>query len=249
MGNDVFSALEFLGDWMRRTGMKIVGLIAYFALSAIVVSAQPGISEPETPKSPPIEEIGKDLYRVGSIRVDLAGKEASVAGVVNDVTILEFIATTKGGFKSYESAIELDTDAISFNLAMLLLGLDKSRAVLSRYHFDPEPPQGDPVEIWIEWEAGGQTHRVRGEQLVYNESSKETLPESPWVYTGSVFMPDGSYLAERDGVLIGFVHTPAPIIESPLPDGVGNYGSWILNPTIGLDPGSLITVIVKALDR
>ena len=234
---------------MRINGKKLLGVIVYFGLSGIVASAQPGISEPGPPKSPPIEEIGEDVYRVGSIRVDLAHKEAVVVGVVNDVSVLEFVATTKGGFKSYESAIELDTDAISFNLAMLLLGLDKSRAVLSRYHFDPDPPQGDPVEIWIEWEDGGETRRVRGEQLVYNESSKKTLPETPWVYTGSVFMPDGSYLAERDGVLIGFVHTPAPIIENPLPDGVGNYGAWILNPTIGLAPGTSITVTVKALDR
>ena len=201
------------------------------------------------PESPPIEEIGDKLYRVGNIRVDLAGQEALVAGVVNDVTILEFIATTKGGFKSYESAIELDTDAISFNLAMVLLGLDKSRSVLSKFHFDPDPPEGDPVEIWIEWEQNGETRRIRGEELAYNAGSKETLPETPWVYTGSVFMPDGSYLAERDGVLIGFVHTPAPIIENPLPDGVGNYGAWILNPTIGLDPGTPITVTVKALER
>jgi hypothetical protein len=224
-------------------------LIVCFALSGIAASAQQVTSDFGTPKSPPIEEIGEDVYRVGRIRVDLSHREATVDGVVNDVSVLEFVATTKGGFKSYESAIEMDTDAISFNLAMLLLGLDKSRAVLSRYHFDPEPPQGDPVEIWIEWEDGGKTRRVRGERLIYNATSKKTLPETPWVYTGSVFMPDGSYLAERDGVLIGVVHTPAPIIENPLPDGVGDYGAWVLNPTLGLPPGTAIKVTVKALAR
>ena len=234
---------------MKIAGKHFLCLIVCFALSGIAASAQQGMSESGTPKSPPIEEIGEDVYRVGRIRVDLSHREATVDGVVNDVSVVEFVATTKGGFKSYESAIELDTDAISFNLAMLLLGLDKSRAVLSRYHFDPEPPQGDPVEIWIEWEDGGETRRVRGERLIYNATSKKTLPETPWVYTGSVFMPDGSYLAERDGVLIGFVHTPAPIIENPLPDGVGDYGAWVLNPTLGLPPGTAIKVTVKALAR
>src|SRR5262245_19706053 len=65
-----------------------------------------------------VEKLGKNLLRIGNVRVDLSKKEVSVAGTINDVPVLEFVANTKGGFKSYESAIETDTNAIDFNLGL-----------------------------------------------------------------------------------------------------------------------------------
>jgi len=202
---------------------------------------------PTTPSA--VERLGPNLLRVGSIRVDSAKREISVSGTVNNARVLEFVANTKGGFKGYESAIELDTNAINFNLALILIGLDKDHAVLPRFHFDPNPPKGDPVEILVTWEDAGKMRTVRAEELVYNDVTKQTLPEGPWVYTGSAFIPNSrAYMADMDGVLIGFVHTPAPIIENPTPVPPGQYGSTRLNPGLGLMPGTRITVTVRALD-
>ena len=214
-----------------------------------VPTPQPPPGPPPTKPTEPVEKLGDNLFRIGAIRVDTAKKEVSVPGVVNDVSVLEFVANTKGGFKAYESALELDTNAINFNLALILIGLDKEHSTASKFHFDPSPPKGDPVEIWVEWDDGGKTRRVRAEQLVYNEMSKQTLTEGPWVYTGSVFIESAGYLADMDGVLIGFVHTPAPIIESPRPLGEGGYGANRLNPSIGLKPGTRVTLVVRALER
>ena len=140
-----------------------------------------------TPAPSPVERLGPNRVRVGNIRVDTAKKELSVDGVVNEVLMLEFLANTKDGFKAYESALELDTNAINFNVACLLIGLDNAGAVVSRYQFDPLPPQGYPLELFIEWDSGGTRRRIRAEQLVYNKVTKQTLTEGPWVYTGSVF--------------------------------------------------------------
>lgn len=204
---------------------------------------------PSTKPTEPVEKLGDNLFRIGAIRVDTARKEVSVPGVVNDVSVLEFVANTKGGFKAYESALELDTNAINFNLAMILIGLDKEHASVSKFHFDPNAPQGDPVEIWVEWTDGGKPRRIRAEQLVYNDVSKQTLTEGPWIYTGSMFIENTGYLADLDGVLIGFVHTPAPIIESPRPLAEGGYGASRFNPNLGLKPGTRVTVVVRALER
>jgi hypothetical protein len=202
------------------------------------------------PKAPePVERLGPGLFRVGSVRVDTAKKEVSVRGTVTEATTLEFIATTKGGFKAYESALELDTNAISFNLALILIGLDREHAVHPRFHFDPVPPKGDPVEIWVEWDESGTTRKVRAEQLVYNTQSQHTIPEGPWVYTGSVFVEQvRAYLADIDGTLIGFVHTPSPILENPTAV-MGPYGANQLNPALNLKPGTAITVTVRALPQ
>lgn len=215
--------------------------------AAVLNPPPPPPPEPEPPTAAPAERLGPNLFRVGTIRVDTAKREIIVRGTANEPHVLEFIAVTKGGLKGYESALELDTNAISFNLALILIGLDREHAVHPRFHFDPIPPKGDQVEIWVEWDEHGATRRVRAEQLVYNETNKRTLAEGPWVYTGSVFIEERRiYMADMDGALIGFVHTPSPILENPAPV-MGPYGANRLNPALNLPTGTAVTVTIKAL--
>ena len=231
-----------------------------FLAGAAVVASAIGLASPpvftqqqspnQTAKSAQVERLGPNLLRIGNIRVDTAKQEVSVKGVVNDVEILEFIANPKGGAKAYESAIEADTDAVNFNLGLILIGLDHTHTKWPQRGDPPMLPNGDPVEIWIEWTAGDQPRRIRAEQLVYNEVTKSTLSEGPWVYTGSVFNPENnSYLADLNGVLIGFVHRSTPVIDSPRPRPQGPYAANRLNPALNLKPGTGVVLIVKALPR
>lgn len=195
-----------------------------------------------------MEKLSDSRLRIGAVSVDLARREVSVKGTVNDVPLLEFLVNTKGGYKSYESAVEAECNAIDFNLGLMLIGLDRARTTSRpRFHFDPVPPQGDPVEIWVSWEAGGPERRVRAEELIYDEAAKKALATGTWVYTGSQFITRSrAFMADAEGVLIGFVHTPAPLIErmEPVP---GAFGAVKLNPTLGLVPGMAVTVTVRAL--
>jgi hypothetical protein len=237
------------------SGHRIRRMLRLLLLTVLLASApsapahaQPGA--PPLPSAAPLERLGPELLRIGTITIDIARKEISVPGVVNEVTTLEFVATTKGGLKAYESALELDTNAINFNLALILIGLDHRRATPSRYALDPTPPRGDEVEIWVEWEEGANRRKVRAEQLVYNESTKQTLSEGPWVYTGSMFSAENNaYLADLEGSLIGFVHSPAPVIESPRPMLPGAYGATRFNPNLKLEPGTQVVLTVRTLAR
>ena len=195
-----------------------------------------------------LEKLPDGMVRIGSVLVDVAAREVSVGGVINDVPVLEWVANTEGGMKAYESAISADTNAIAFNTALLLIGLDQSRARVPTRHFDPIPPEGDPVEVWVEWRAGAPAQRVRIEQLLLDRRTGTTLPEGPWVYTGSSFLTGNRLMAQLDGVLIGFVHSPAPLIENPRAAGLGAYGSIVLNRKL-IPPGTFVTLIVKALPR
>jgi hypothetical protein len=240
-----------------------VGCLAVLGMAAAAPAQQAAGQQQEPPKAPPtprtfgsvppptaparVEKLGDKLMRIGNVRVDLAKKEVSVAGTINSVPLLEFIVNTKGGFKNYESAIEAETNAIDFNLGLILIGLERNRALVPRFHFDPIAPQGDPVEVWVSWKEGTKERRIPAEELVYDSGSMKTLPKAAWVYTGSQFMPNSSaFLADRDGVLIGFVHTPEPLIENanPVP---GPYGAIKLNPNLSLKPGSPVTLTVRAL--
>jgi hypothetical protein len=214
-------------------------------LAAPQASAQPGLGLPQ----PIVEKTGKNTYRLGKIQVDTAKREVTVSGHANDVRTLEFLANTVGGMKAYESALTLDADAVSFNAALLLIGLDVSHARVPIRHFDPATPAGDAVEIWVDLPrtAAGPARRIRAEQLVYDTRTGQTMPDGQWLYTGSRFAPDGRYLAELDGVLIGFVHSPAPIIEHARGAGINAYGMVVLNPNLHLDPAVTLRLTVAAV--
>lgn len=217
------------------------------ALTAIATHAQSRQGGPTRLPSGLVQKIREGVYRVGPIEVDTMKKELTVSGRANDnVTTLEFVANTLGGQKAYESAITIDTDAVTFNTALLLLGLDPARSRVPKMHFDPVAPKGDPLEIWLDWNTPSGPRRARIEQLLYDERTKTTMSEGPWVYTGSTLI-DGRYMADIDGVLIGFVHSPAPVIENPRAGAVGAYGSIVMNPRLGLIGGMKVVVTVKAV--
>lgn len=218
-------------------------------LLLLISPAMPAQQPPAPkPKAPPMEKFGDNLFRIGNVRVDTAKRELKVGGKVNDTQALEFIAGTKGGAKGYETAFELDTDALMFNMGLILIGLDKEKGVPSKIHFDPATPQGDPVEIWIEWDSKDGKKKMHAEEVVWNVQDKTPLPAGLWVYTGSTILDDGRFLAELAGVLVGFVHAQEPLIERTSFKQTG-YGALQLNSTVGLTPGTAVTVIVKAVPK
>jgi len=238
-----------------RRFLRLLWAMGIVALTGLAVpdhiGGQASAQEAPAPRTAaPIERLGPSLHRVGNVQVNTATKEASVRGVVTEASVLEFVAVTKGGFKAYESALELDTNAINFNVALILIGVDPARSVPPTRQFDPAIPQGDAVEMWVEWDESNGRRKVRVEQLIYNKQSNTTLPEGPWVYTGSVFVEGAkAFLADIEGSLIGFAHTPATIIDSPRPLPATTDGNDVLNPALNLKPGTAIQLTIRALPR
>ena len=244
---------------MALVDRRFIISVAIAATSAAGLLAQarpPGSGPGQGGKGPGVvpgdmRKVGESVYEIGMMRVDTAKRELTVPGFVNDVTLVEFVANTRNGHKAYESAFTIDANAIRFNAALLLLGLDPSRARVPTKHFDPIPPAGDPVDIFVEW--GSPARRVRVEEFLFDKRTNQTLPQGPWVYTGSTFISDGSgnrrYLAEVDGVLIGFVHSPAPVIENPRVAGTNAYGNVVLNDKLGARPGTQVRLVIVALPR
>jgi hypothetical protein len=246
---------------MKKIVSLFVVVLAVFVFMPLKqVSAEEKAAVSKIPHGPAINEkmqipsaeaLGKGIFRLGDITVNTVTHEISVPGTMNmQEGVIEFIASIKGGFKLYESVLELDANAYEFNLGLILIGLDKKRGEASKFHFDPEPPKGDPVEIWVEWkDSGNQIKKHRVEDLVFNKDQKKTMPHGPWVYTGSTILEDGTYMAQRDGVLIGFVHEPAAIIDNPSDFGLGGYGAIVVNKKIAPAKGTKIRLIVRSLKK
>ena len=107
----------------------------------VALLASPASAAPQAPAAaaPSVEKVGPGLLRVGPIRVDLTRREISLPATINDVLVLEFVANVAKGLKVYESAMTLQVDAITFNTALLLIGLDKANARVPTQHFDSHP--------------------------------------------------------------------------------------------------------------
>ena len=123
----------------------------------------------------------------------------------------------RDGLKAYESALTTDTYAVTFNAAMLLIGLDKDHARVPTSTFrSGRPRKAIASLLWIDWTRAGEHVRTPAEQLLFDKETRKPIPPSDWVYTGSTFVREGPthkstrYVADIDGVLIGFVHSPAP---------------------------------------
>ena len=131
---------------------------------------------------------------------------------------LEFIVATKAGSKAYESAIEADTNAVNFNVALLLTGLDPLA------HVCPVRSSTRCRQPATRWRSGSMGRRGRwpaagtGRAARHQRAEKRTMPEGGRVYTGA----RNVVLTEADGVLIGFVHSPALAHRESAPAGQGS---------------------------
>lgn len=230
---------------MMTMMLRVVPLLLLLCAAAAAAQAP-------AQKEPAIEKLGASTFRIGRMIVDTAKREVSVPGTVNAPSTLEFVANTPDGMRAYETAFTLDSSAISFNAALLLIDLDPARSKPSKFQFDPSTPEGDPVEIEVEWQDGGRKRRDKIEEFLFDQRTKKTLPSGPWVYTGSTWFETyderkRAFAAQVEGVLIGLMHGPQALIDNPRNDAVGGYGRIILNPQLNLAEKTPITLIVRAL--
>jgi hypothetical protein len=193
---------------------------------------------------PLVEDLGNGRYRVGAIEIEKDAQRFTVPGTtigLAEGAPIEFLAIAKGGYKAYESLIELDVSAVEFNLACILIGLDSDKASHPQFHFDPNNVTGDVVDIRVSWVLDGQEQEYEIERLLRGTDDPE---DHVWVYTGSVFTPDGAYMATMVGTLIGFVHDPESIIQHQKGIGIGEYGMFTSDPEVMPPAGTRVTVSV-----
>lgn len=243
---------------IRRSGRWPGVCIAVAIALACGVQVAQAQSEPATPvapnatsgpTAPDVEDLGGGRYRIGEISLDRNARWFEMPGrMISQDAIdapIEFLAVVKGGMKGYEAVLELDTTAVAFNTACILLGLDVANATLPKYHFDPDPVKGDVVNLEIRWEDNGKRVVRPLADLILADGAPVT---SDWVYVGSAFDPDGRYLAEMFGTLIGVVHDPDSIIQHRTGLGLGDYGAVTVNPEAGLTADLKVVVRVSVGD-
>jgi hypothetical protein len=222
-------------------GWLAAAVVALAMLSTSTVRAQPA-----PPPIGALKSLGEDRYQVGRIVVDKRARRFSVPGRVHAVNVpLEYLATAPKGMKEYETLFELDTTGSEFNLACLLIGLERDPKLPRYQQFDRVRLVGQRVAIFVEWGEPASRRRVPAAEALLNPEAGVAPDSVEWVYTGAPATRGATFAPDITGTLIGFVHDANSIIESTLGIGIGAYGSVRGNAM--LPPvGSPIDLVVEA---
>jgi hypothetical protein len=230
----------------RRKCWRVLSVAACFAFSGVAAAADTPQQAPP-PASDLVKSLGGERYQIGKIVVDRKARRMVFPARVHVVDKpLEYLLTTTGGMKEYESLLEADVSGTEFNLGCILLGLQRDPRQGPFFQFSKEPVLGPRVEISVALPTGGSTRHASAAELLFDPDSKQTQPVE-WVYVGStVNAVSNLFGAEAAGTLIGFVHDANSVIESVAGLGIGAYGSvngnTALLPSVGTEVEMSITV-------
>lgn len=196
------------------------------ALGAGQVQLAHAQESPAPAANPKMVSLGGERYQIGAIVVDRKARRFTLPARVHVLDKpLEYLLTTKGGMKEYETLLETDVTGTEFNLACILLGLERDPTLEPYMQFSQKRVAGPRVEITITRKDGDRAATMNAGDVLFDTDAKPGEPVE-WVYVGSQkHWQDGRFAADVTGTLIGFVHDPNTIVESALGLGIGAYGS------------------------
>jgi hypothetical protein len=224
----------------RSSLLAALGLIlAIFGGLAFAQAPAPPVGE--------LKSLGQDRYQVGRIVIDKRARSFTVPGRVHLLgQPLEYLATSPGGVKAYEALLELDSTGSEFNLACILIGLERDPKYADARKAGSGPLIGPRVALFVAWFEAGKRRQVSAAQALLN-AEVDARPESvEWVYIGSPASDSQErFAADLTGTLVAFKPDDNSVIESAVGIGIGAYGS--VRGHAMLPPvGSAIELVVRA---
>jgi hypothetical protein len=223
------------------------GLLAALA-APLAVAGRPARAQKAGAPVGELKSLGQDRYQVGRIVVDKRAQAFTAPGRVHLLgKPLEYLATSPGGIKEYESLLEVDATGSEFNLACILIGLERDPRQAAAMQSGQSPLVGRRVTIGIAWSDGGRRRQLSAAQALLNPGSEIDAESIEWVFTGSPASDNmEQFAADLTGTLIAFKPDANSIIESAVGIGIGAYGSITGNAV--LPPvGSAIELTVTAV--
>lgn len=176
----------------------------------------PAGSEPQ-PDPSPVRWDGATAI-LGDVRLDSATKTVTATGWVNQIDgAIEVFACGLQG-KVHESAFVLALNPLDLQAALLLAGLKGGDPMPA---IGEGPPQGDPVDVFVDWIDGDEAKTARAESFLWHVGEKAPLPETPWIFTGSV-VKDGRFMAFAEESLVVTYWDPYALVNLPLPCGAND---------------------------
>lgn len=221
--------------------------------------AAPGPPPPTGPPPDPtkaIQKVDGNRFRLGSMEFDQKKREIRFPGKVNmQEGLLEYVIVHESG-KVHESLLTTSVKPFELNVVLLLLNWKKSNVFFDESRPEPqgtaskaaENPAGSHVDVFVEWkETGGQTQTTRVEDWVRRTMKEDTVKKGPFIYTGSIVAPDGTFIAEQSGCIVSLYADRGCILNNPREGNEDDEG-WEPAPKVP-PKGTTVSIILKAPEQ
>ena len=201
-------------------------LLKFRHISCLIAVSFVWIAMVQAEEALQILENEQKIVLTGEISKALGTYDEHLQGAV------EYLLCGPGG-KEYESIIVLNSSAKEIHNAMLKLGVKRGTPPM----YDEEKDEmigatGTGVLVFVEWEANGETKRVRGEDLLYNMQTQKSMQHVAWIFSGSREVPDLDSEDEdamipqafigNDIIALNYVDGSA-LFQSPIPSEESPY--------------------------
>ena len=201
-------------------------LLKFRHISCLIAVSFVWIAMVQAEEALQILENEQKIVLTGEISKALGTYDEHLQGAV------EYLFCGQGG-KEYESIIVVDSSAEEIHNAMLKLGVERGTPPM----YDEEKDEmigatGTGVLVFVEWEANGETKRVRGEDLLYNMQTQKSMQHVAWIFSGSREVPDLDSEDEdamipqafigNDIIALNYVDGSA-LFQSPIPSEESPY--------------------------
>ena len=191
------------------------------------------------------KKIGEDLYQLGTVVLNTNTKEITIPGEINiatDDTIIEFFACGTRG-KSHESILIIDVEPIHLFIALGLLDLEPGRNLAVQG--DPHEPKGSQVQIWVEWNRGGDVTTHNARELVWNAITGQPMQKTHWIFTGGRLI-NNQLTSQLYHNLIAVYRDPDSLLNNPLPGGTDD-STYRVNTDVIPPKGTKVKVKIRPI--
>lgn len=228
-----------------KTNRRQAALLA----AGAALAPWPALAQAPAPRLGELKPLGNDRFQVGRIVVDKRAARFTVPGRVLVLgKPLEYLATSPGGMKAYEAMLELNASGSEFNLACILLGMERDPKQPDWRNFRQSRLTGRPIGLFIAWGEGDKRRQITAAEGLLNPEAGVKPETVQWVYTGSPASEargGGIFAADETGTLISFIHDANTVMDSSFTIGVGAYGS-VRGSALMPPEGTAIELIVDA---
>lgn len=175
---------------------------------------------------PKVEQLEKDLFRVGKVTFRPSTREILFDAAVNMVEgQIEYAIGRESGSKTHECLLVTAVTPSDINIALKLLRYpeshelfpiaDESGAATDKF---PEVPEnirnGARVSIEVIWKADNQEKKATLNEWIAYDPTKQPMPVGPWLYSGS-YIYEGKFAADTAGDLASIILDAATLFNYP----------------------------------
>jgi hypothetical protein len=217
-------------------------------------AAESSAQAPAAKVEPKVEQLEKDLFRIGKLTFRPSTREIRFDAKINmQEGLLEYCIVRENGDKAHEALLATTVLPSDVNIALKLLRYpespellplrDESGAFTTKY---PDVPQevreGARIEISVIWKDGAEEKKASINEWIAYAPTQQAMPLGPWLYTGS-YSADGAFAADTVGDMVAIIMDGSALFNYPGKDN-GNDEAWTVMSKRVPPLGSPVTVVI-----